>query len=141
MQLKIKVAIEKYDYLSTKFLNFLPFLYATNIADSLTYEKETRFIFLENISEIDFITSDQPLINNKIDQLNDNGTIAQMEIYYPITPRIAIIIHYQEQNEKYRKILLNSSDVKNYNNTIFNHSNEFIFASSTEQLIEYKNCL
>jgi len=141
MKLKIKVAVDKYDYLSPKFLNFLPFLYATGIADSLTYEKQTRFIFLENTSEIDFITSDQPLINNKIEELNDNGTIAQMEIYYPITPRIALIIHYQEQNEKYRKISLNSFDVNKYNKTIFNHSNEFIFASSTEQLIEYQNCL
>ncbi len=141
MQLKIKVAVEKYDYLSPKFLTFLPFLYATGIADSLTYEKKTKFIFLENTSEIDFITSDQPLINNKIEELNDNGTIAQMEIYYPITPRIALIIHCQEQNEKYRKVSLNSNEVNNYNKTIFNHSNEFIFASSTEQLIEYKNCL
>ena len=141
MQLKIKVAIDKYEYLSPKFLNFLPFLYATGIADSLTYEKQTKFIFLENTTEIDFITSDQPLINNKIEELNDNGTIAQMEIYYPITPRIGLIIHYQEQNEKYRKISLNSTEVNKYNKTIFNHSNEFIFASSTEQLIEYKNCL
>jgi len=141
MQSKIKIAINKYDYLSPKFLNFLPFLYATGIADSLTYEKQTRFIFLENTSEIDFITSDQPLINNKIDELNDNGTVSQLEIYYPITPRIALIIHYQEQNEKYRTIALNSLDVDKYNKTIFNHSNEFIFASTTEQLEEYKNCL
>ena len=141
MQSKIKIAIDKYDYLSPKFLNFLPFLYATGIADSLTYDKQTRFIFLENTSEIDFITSDQPLINNKIDELNDNGTVSQLEIYYPITPRIALIIHYQEQNEKYRTIALNSLDVDKYNQTIFNHSNEFIFASTTKQLEEYKNYL
>lgn len=141
MQLKIKVVIDKYDYLSPKFLNFLPFIYATGIADSLTYEKQTRFIFLENSSDIDFITSDQPLINNKIDQLHDNGTVAQLDIYYPITPRIALLIHYQEQKEKYRTISLNSLEVNKYNKTIFNHSNEFIFASSTEQLEEYKNCL
>ncbi len=141
MQLKIKSAVVKYDYLSPKFLNFIPFIYATSIADSLTYEKQTKFIFLENTSEIDFITSDQPLVNNKIDQLNDNGTIAQLDIYYPITPRIALLIHYQEQKEKYRKISLNSLEVNNYNKTIFKHSNEFVFASSTTQLEEYKNYL
>jgi len=141
MQLKIKAGIDKFDYLSPKFLNFLPFIYATNIADSLTHDKQTRFIFLENTSEIDFITSDQPLINNMIDQLNDGGSIAQLDIYYPITPRIALLIHYQEQKEKYRTISLNSLDVKKYNKTIYNHSNEFVFASSTEQLEEYKNCL
>ncbi|MGB1269959.1 MAG: DUF4238 domain-containing protein [Flavobacteriaceae bacterium] len=140
MQLKVKDVIEKYDYLSPKFLNFLPFIYATSIADTLTYDKHIKFIFLENTSEIDFITSDQPLINNKIDQLNYKGTIAQLDIYYPITPRIALLIHYQEQKEKYKKVELNSVEVNKYNETIYNHSNEFVFASLTEQLDEYKNC-
>jgi len=141
MQLKTKSLTVKYDYLSPKFLNFLPFIYATGVADSLTYDKQTRFIFLDNTSEVDFITSDQPLINNKINQLNDNGTIAQLEIYYPITPRIALLIHYQQQKEKYRKISLDSLDVNNYNKTMYEHSNEFVFASSTSQLKEYINCL
>lgn len=141
MQLKVKKAVTEFDHISPKFLNFIPFLYATNIADSLTYEKETRFLYLENNSEIDFITSDQPLINNKIDLLNDDGTISQFDVYYPLTPRIALLIHYQQQKEKFKRIILDSSEVNKYNNNIFKNSNEFVFASSSKQLEKYKNCL
>lgn len=130
----IKPIIVKYPYLSDKFLNFIPFIYAPGIADSLTYGKNIKFIFFENKTEIDFITTDQPIINAKKHIINDNGNVAQLDYYYPITPKIAIVIHYQEQEEKRKYVLIEKEQVNHYNDLMIRNAKEFVFSNTEEQL-------
>ena len=134
MQEIIKPTINKYPYLSNKFLNFFPFIYAPQIADSLTYEKNIKFIFFDNKTDIDFITTDQPIINAKKHIVNEAGVVAQLDYYYPITPKIAIIIHYQEQEEKRKYILIEKKQVNYYNNLMISNAKEFVFSTTEEQL-------
>jgi hypothetical protein len=133
----IKPIMPKYSYLSEKFLNIFPFIYATAIADSLTHKKTVRFIYLNNQTDVDFITSDQPIINEKKHILNDEGTVAQLNFYYPIHPGIALVIHYQEQQEKYKYVNIEKLEVEKYNLLMFNNAREFVFATSEDQLILY----
>jgi Protein of unknown function (DUF4238) len=130
----VKPIIEKYPYLSDKFLNFFPFIYAPGIADSLTYGKKIKFIFLDNKTEVNFITTDQPIINAKKHIISDNGNVAQLDYYYPITPKIAIIIHYQEQKEKRKYMLIEKEQVNHYNDLMIRNAKEFIFSNTEEQL-------
>ncbi len=130
-----KPIINKYPYLSNKFLNFFPFIYAPAIADSLTSEKNIKFIFFDNKTEIDFITTDQPIINAKKNILSDIGIVSQLDYYYPITPKIAIIIHYQEQEEKRKYVLIEKQQVNHYNDLMISNAKEFVFSSTEEQLI------
>jgi len=131
----IKPIITKYPYLSNKFLNFFPFIYAPGIADSLTYGKKTKLIFFDNKTEIDFITTDQPIINAKKHIVSDTGIVSQLDYYYPITPKIAIIIHYQEQEEKRKYVLIEKQQVNYYNDLMISNAKEFVFSSTEEQLI------
>ena len=135
----VKPVIPKFSYLSDKFINIFPFIYAPALAYSLTFVKEVKFIFYDNQTEIDFITSDQPLINVKGHILRDNG-VAQMDLYYPLSPKIAILIHYQEQREKYQHLLIEKEQIIAYNQQMFNSARDFIFAHNSAQLehfIEY----
>lgn len=133
----IKPVLPKYDYLSEKFLNVLPFIYAPAIAYSLTYNKETCIIFYDNKTSVDFITSDQPIINEKQHILKEPGVVAQMDLFYPITPRVAIVVHYQEQREKYKYVQIKVEEVIAYNQLMFNSANEFVFANNSSQLEQY----
>lgn len=130
----VKPIINKYSYLSNKFLNFFPFIYAPQIANSLTYDKNIRFIFFDNKTGIDFITTDQPIINAKKHVVNETGVVSQLDYYYPITPKIAIIIHYQEQEEKRKYILIEKEQVNYYNDLMISNAKEFVFSSTEEQL-------
>lgn len=131
----IKPIITKYPYISNKFLNFIPFIYALGIANSLTYEKNIKFIYFDNKTEIDFITTDQPIINAKKHIISDTGIVSQLEYYYPITPKIAIIIHYQEQEEKRKYVLIEKQQVNHYNDLMISNAKEFVFSSTEEQLM------
>lgn len=137
----LKLIIPKYNFLSNKFLNMFPFIYSTSIANGLTYDKNVKFIYFENNTEIDFLTSDQPIINEKKHIINDIGKIAQLDFYYPINPKTAIVIHYQEQKEKYKHVLIEKEDIIKYNDLIFENSNEFIFSKTKKQLEKYLNSL
>lgn len=139
MQEAIKPVLSRYSYLSEKYLNFFPFIYAPAIANSLAFLKETRYIFFDNNTEIDFITTDQPIINVKKDVVNNAGEVSQMDLYYPITPKKAIIIHYQEQEEKRKYVSIENEQVVYYNNMMLKNAREFIFSSSIEQLNNFLN--
>lgn len=133
----LKPIIINRPYLSDKYLNFFPFIYAPGIANSLTYGKKTKFIFLDNKTKIDFITTDQPIINAKKHIIDDNGNVSQLDFYYPITPKIAIIIHYQQQQEKRKYILIEEDMVNYYNDLMIKNAKEFIFSKTEEQLKTY----
>lgn len=137
----IKPIIPKFPYLSDKFLNFFPFIYAIPMANSLTYIKDIKFIYIDNKTDIDFITSDQPIINEKKHIVDEIGNVAQLDFYYPINPKTAIIIHYQEQKEKYKYVLAEIDQIKNYNDAMFKASREFVFSNNKNQLDVYINSL
>lgn len=134
MKETIKPIIPKYDYLSEKFLNIFPFIYAPGMADTLTYVKDIKFIFFDNQTDVDFITTDQPIINIKKHLINEKGNVAQLDFYYPITPKIAIVIHYQEQDEKYKYSLIDREQVNTYNQKMLSNARDFVFSNSEAQL-------
>lgn len=133
----IKPILPSYDYLSEKYLNILPFIYAPAMAYSLTYQKEVKFILYDNQTNVDFITSDQPIINEKKHIVNEADVVAQMDLFYPLTPKVAIVIHYQEQKEKYKYVLINDAEVALYNQLMYKNSHEFLFSTNSSQLKQY----
>ena len=124
-----------------KYFHILSFVLATGMANGLRFYKETKFILLENISVTNFITSDQPIINLKEDEKDINGNVTSLEFYYPISPRIALKIHYNAIGHKFDNLKVNKEQVEDLNQIIFHKSQDFIFANCTKQLEEYKNCL
>ena len=110
------------------------------MANGLMHYKETKIIFIENTSKIDFITSDQPIINLKEHEKNEKGNVKSLEFFYPINPKIAFKIHYNN-GKKFEHLKISENEVEKFNQIIFDKSEDFVFAKNTEQLKKYKNCL
>ncbi len=124
-----------------KYFHVLSFVLATGMANGLRFYKQTKFIFIENISKVDFITSDQPITNLLEDEKDEKGNVKSLEFYYPISPKIALKIHYNDEGLKFDHIKAKKEKVNCLNQIIFNRSEEFIFACTTKELEKYKNCL
>ena len=90
---------------------------------------EGNFILLRNNTEIDFMTSDQPIYNHSI-KFDNLGTSDQMELFYPITPKLALLI----SNKKIGNFNVSINLIKHYNNTIIREAEEFIFSTNKLQL-------
>ncbi|MDT0644990.1 DUF4238 domain-containing protein [Zunongwangia sp. F363] len=123
-----------------KYFHILSFVLATGMANGFRNYKKTKFVFIENISSTDFITSDQPIINLKEDERDEKGNVISLEFFYPLNPTIALKVHYNDGN-KYGHLKIKEKEVKMFNNIIFKKSEDFIFAKNSKQLEEYKNCL
>ncbi|WP_189606376.1 DUF4238 domain-containing protein [Salinimicrobium marinum] len=124
-----------------KYFHVLSFVLATGMANGLRFYKQTKFIFIENISKVDFITSDQPITNLLEDERDELGNIKSLEFYYPLSPKVALKIHYKDEGLKFDHIKATEEKVNCLNHIVFNRSEDFIFACTTKELENYKNCL
>lgn len=124
-----------------KYFHVLSFVLATGMANGLRFYKQTKFIFIENISKVDFITSDQPITNLLEDERDELENIKSLEFYYPLSPKVALKIHYKDEGLKFDHIKATEEKVNFLNQIVFNRSEEFIFSGTTKELEKYKNFL
>jgi hypothetical protein len=82
-----------------------------------------RLNLLHNESDFDFITGDQPIFNKK-GHIKVNGNVKEFDLYFPITPKLAIQISDYKEGEEF----LDKDSVINYNKMIKSNSKEQIFS-------------
>lgn len=93
---------------------------------------------LINNTEIPFITGDQPVINTRAETKDQTtGYAKQIELYYPITPEIAVLIDPYYGTNLHRDVQVSKEEAKHYNDLIFDASHEAIFAKEQEHLLPY----
>jgi hypothetical protein len=100
-------------------------LYFADMIGSWIYLKSKIRLIFNNSDSISFITSDQPIINTRADSKGENPP-TEFELFYPITPQIAISI---SENDSPNEVL-NEMEVKNYNKLITEHSYEQLYAKN-----------
>ena len=110
-------------------------LLAMNSAHNLTYNVDTHLQLIHNNSNIPFITSDQPTINLKSKNGNLDDVIDELELYYPITPNIAIII--SEGNKSLHPNQLTEDAVQNLNDAIASASHMQVYSNKEHILDNY----
>ena len=109
----------------------LSHIFAANVGFALSRMSLT---LLYNESNIPFITSDQPAINLKA-TYNDMEQPEEFELYYPIAPRMAILM--TEKPTKLNNHLKNDEVIR-LNNTLAKLSKEQIYANQENVLTQYK---
>lgn len=113
----------------------LSHIVTTTIAFNMFASPEFRTItFLENDSGVEFITSDQPIINIQAYNTPADKAPEKLEFYYPISPSLAILL---SQDVKDSSIKLSEKKVEDYNQKLISFSLEQIFSSSEELLQRY----
>ncbi|EJR53758.1 DUF4238 domain-containing protein [Bacillus sp. FSL W8-0519] len=116
----------------------LYFIFATNLAVTLSSSNSFRFLMLKNNSTIPFITGDQPVINTHANYSVYEET-KEFELYYPLTPSLALLItDSNNYNENQSIFEVQENEVTLYNNLIFNASYEQIFANNETVLKSFK---
>lgn len=128
---------KRFDFL--KFWNIISFSMATNVARNISLDPKSTFLFYENKTGIDFITSDQPIFNIADDNLDENGNVTDLEFYYPISSKLALLIHFRNKTEKIEFAQINRELVKFFNSEVAKNANEFIFSNDSKPLIAIKN--
>jgi hypothetical protein len=138
MKNSLELVFNKSDFIIPKYTNIISLVFANSLAISLSQNENIKFIFYENETEIKFLTSDQPLMNLLINDKDENGKVQNFELYYPINPKVAIVIHFEQQNLKYERIKIDKQKVTKLNDFLFEYAEEFVFAINEEQLTKYK---
>ena len=113
----------------------LKHILATNINYTIFLEKEKySLVLLNNRSAIPLITSDQPVINTLA---IDNEPPINLNLYYPVSPKVAIVFSDQIEYKDKKNIELKESDVIRYNEMIFKKSHEQVYSNDKSTLLGY----
>ena len=123
----------------TKIWGPMRHIFSTNLAVNLTNTKEKQFKlkFINNKTSVNFITGDQPIINRYSTKESQGKVLDKFEFYYPITPKLAILI----TDKDYKKNELEITDfskIHYFNDLIFINSLEQVYATSQDELERYK---
>lgn len=111
------------------FLQIQPILLLNNVIID-NYE----LILLKNCTYTPFLISDNPCINTYAEINKKNYNKDELEIYFPLTPEIALII---TKNKKICREIDDISVVDCYNNKITNNAERFIFSNDIMILKKY----
>lgn len=85
---------------------------------------------LKNLTKESFFTSDQPVINMKA---KDDGSMPdEFVLYYPLSPKIAIQVNDNSNNNVI--VITDNNMVKNYNEKLIKEANDYIVSSNEKQL-------
>jgi hypothetical protein len=119
--------------------NIISHILAINLAGTLSiFKNHFSCILLENNTETPFYTSDQPVINIAANKINERPlTMREFELFYPITPNIAILICLKENliGIKSNIIMLDETQVKKYNAIITSQGGSTIYSNTKKGLL------
>lgn len=127
------------DFDADNVFSFVVLILATKIAQNISFDKNISYTLLEINSDLEFITTDQPVINLLGDLKDENGNTLDMNFYYPIAPKFAIKIEFIEGRGLYNLINPTEEDVKTLNRKMYSESNDFVFAREESQLEQFIN--
>lgn len=117
---------------------YISIIMATKLGHSIAVaNSDTRYIFVRNESSIPFITCDQPAINTRKDEMDDNGDIKAFELFYPTSPTTAIMIVFDPDLEEYSEIIADEYFVDDKNKKMCENALSFIFANDKEIFKKY----
>jgi len=120
--------------------NVLSHIFATNIGWVLYAERKVfKMILLKNETVKEFITGDQPVVNTYANIGVSKTPPDKFELYYPVSPRVGVLISEREEYNGVQSKLLSESDVVSYNNMIIKNSNSQVYATSKSVLEEYNH--
>jgi len=129
----------KHEQIMEKSWNIISHALGTVYTKSISLNPDLKFIFLENETSNHFLTGDQPVFNILNDKLNEKGEVAELELYYPLTPNHALHIHFRTtQIEQFINQKADKDLVDYLNKKVFQNSDFYVFADTKEQLEKLK---
>lgn len=113
----------------------LRFIYATNLAYALFFHRRSsplQMVFAG--SDAHFITSDQPAINTCAVGVPYDTQVEQLELFYPVSPKVAILFSERPENQQLHGQHLDAEQVGRFNLAIQALAHEQLYSASREGL-------
>jgi hypothetical protein len=105
-------------------------IYATNVSVGLFRERAAyRIVFLKNDTRIPFVVGDQPVVN-----MLDPATTDDLELYYPLSPKLALVLTRDDQKFPHQKRNITTFEVEHYNYTMFRLADDQVYSSDESYL-------
>jgi hypothetical protein len=119
--------------------NIISYTFASTMAVNIASNESLKFTFIENKTSNYFMTGDQPVFNLFGDELDDKGNVYRTELYYPLTPHCALIIHFRKDQKNQFESKDADNEMINYlNKKVFENSDFYVFAYSEEQFDKFE---
>ncbi|WP_320657485.1 DUF4238 domain-containing protein [Aeromonas veronii] len=113
---------------------------ATNVGIHLYLNRvNIRPVLIENHSNMPFITSDQPIINTCAIELHLGETATGIELYYPLTPTLSLLLTDDPKKIKKGVCIADEHDVVMYNKYIYIKSGKQVYANEKQSLELFVN--
>jgi hypothetical protein len=109
---------------------------ATNMAWVFYAERRSwHLVILESVGDAFFLTGDQPVVSyaSNPSQVREGAEDFDFNLYYPITPRLALLIT-QEVPPEGNRLAIDPSMVSHFNELIVRNAHEQVFGLSSEAL-------
>ena len=123
------------EYNLSNIKNFIKIGYFQKLYSYIASNSNYKLLIIENNTNTDFLTSDQPIIN-----LCSNVPTDYFDLYFPVTPRKCIFLNQNDRIDCYPELICKSSDdIDTLNKKIISNSTRQIFSDSKELLYKYEN--
>ncbi len=107
---------------------FFNLVCAKQLAENMAKKNDYRFVYVHNKGRVPFIAGDQPVINAKSNDVDENGFAKDLELYYPLSPKAALVIEFT-QGERFSEIDVDDDYVRQHNLMIAKEAQFHIFAN------------
>lgn len=118
-----------------KCANLIRIVFSSRLAASLYVNRANyKLVIVKNISDIPFITSDQPVVNFLDIKTDKSQQTEEFGLYYPLSPKLAVFLVEKEIFGSVLEMSFDKASVEEFNQIILNASHEQVYASSETQL-------
>jgi Protein of unknown function (DUF4238) len=118
--------------------DIMSFMCAVDFGAALFEQRKQRSVALvHNRTETTFITGDQPVID--LIAKRPNPAVEKVSLYYPLGPRVALLLTEIDETPQYATETLTSTQVEQLNRKIFENCHSQIFAKTKEPLVILKS--
>ncbi|MBU9813495.1 DUF4238 domain-containing protein [Rahnella sp. C60] len=107
---------------------------ANELAYAFSVANKLSLTILHAPSGPKFITGDQPVINLKQNERDEQGNVLEVVLYYPLSQDIAILLKKDTEHRVYEENIT-LEKIRELNGFVFDNSFEQVYASSEEELL------
>ncbi|WP_239470648.1 DUF4238 domain-containing protein [Archangium violaceum] len=109
-------------------------VYSTTMGAGIFFRRTlSQITLIDAPSDARFIAGDHPLVNLRAVEVNDEPP-TELEIYYPLTPSLALILDFSGQCAGRGRKTISADDVRKYNGIIASIALEQVYAARRADL-------
>lgn len=121
-----------------KCINLIRVIFSIRLSSNLYCLRENyKLVLVDNVSEIDFLTSDQPVLNIFAVDLQPGQNADKFALYYPITPRCAVFFAEKGLFNSLDYLQFDANTVREHNDLMVRESHEQVYSRTESLLQEY----